>query len=219
MTIVPAAQASPTEPSDPVDLLVPRPRTRVRMLLVALAILAVLCAVAILPPSGLFTPRLSAAAAGVEWTEAHGRSGPSLSFLVRNNGWFQATITGIGDHVAGLGNASYLFTKSSSANGPTSASWGGEALVRAHSGLEISLRFGTYDCRRINSDGVNTISIEMTDALGLSSHVSVEPIAFYQGGSATGAPVPASPDVVAWPEGLTWTACHPGSAPLALNFR
>ena len=192
------------------------------MLLVALAVLAVLCAVAILAPSGLFTPRLSAGGAGgVMWTEAHGRSGPSLSFLVRNNVWFQATITGIDDHEIGLGNPSYLFTKSSSADGPTSASWGGEALVRAHSSLEISLRFGTYDCRRIKSDGVNTISIEMADALGLSSDVSVEPIVFYpaQGGSATGAPVPASPDVVDWPEGLTWTACHPGSAPLALNFR
>jgi len=150
------------------------------MLLVALAVLAVLCAVAILAPSGLFTPRLSAGGAGgVMWTEAHGRSGPSLSFLVRNNGWFQATITGIDDHEIGLGNPSYLFTKSSSADGPTSASWGGEALVRAHSSLEISLRFGTYDCRRIKSDGVNTISIEMADALGLSSDVSVEPIVFY----------------------------------------
>jgi hypothetical protein len=149
------------------------------------------------------------------WTEAHGRSGPSLFFLVRNNGWFQATVTGIDDHVAGLGNPSYLFTKSSSANGPTSASFGGEVFLRAHSGLEISLRFGTYDCRRINSDD-DTISIEMTNALGLSSDVSVEPISFYR--ASIGVPVPASPDVVGWPEGLTWTACHPGSTPLPANF-
>src|ERR1039458_3088523 len=96
MTIVLAAQAVPTEPSDPVDLLVPRPRTRVRMLLIAMVVLAVLCAVAILAPSGLFTPRLGVGVAGgMMWTEAHGRSGPSLSFLVQNNGWFQATVTGI----------------------------------------------------------------------------------------------------------------------------
>ena len=149
------------------------------------------------------------------WTEAHGRSGPSLSFLVRNNGWFQVTITGIDDHVAGLGNPSYLFTKSGSANGPTSASFGEKVLLRAHSSLEISLRFGTYDCRRIKSDD-DTISIEVTDALGLSRDVSVDPISYYH--APIGEPVPASRDVVGWAEGLTWTACHPGSTPLAANF-
>ena len=170
MTIVLTAQAARTEPSDAVDLLVPRPRTRVRMLLVAMAVLVVLCAVAILAPSGLFTPRLSVGGAGgLMWTEAHGRSGPSLSFLVRNNGWFQATITGIDDHVAGLGNPSYLFTKSSSANGPTSASFGGKALLRAHSSLEISLRFGTYDCRRINSD--DSHDLDRNDRRGRACHV------------------------------------------------
>jgi len=187
------------------------------MLLVAVAVLVVLCAVAILAPSGLFTPRLSAGdTGGVMWTEAHGRSGPSLSFLVRNYGWFQVTITGIDDHVAGLGNPSYQFTKSSSANGPTSASFGGKALLRAHSSLEISLRFGTYDCRRIKSDD-DTVSIEMTDPLGLSSDVSVDPISFHP--ARIEVPVPASPDVIGWAGGLTWTACHPGSTPLAANFR
>jgi hypothetical protein len=186
------------------------------MLLVAMVVLAVLCVVAVLAPSGLFTPRLGVGVAGgMMWTEAHGRSGPSLSFLVQNNGWFQATVTGIDDHVTGLGNPSYLFTTSSSAGGPTSASFGGRALLRAHSSLEISLRFGTYDCRRIKSDD-DTISIEMTDALGLSSDVSVEPISFHP--APIGEPVPASPDVVGWAGGLTWTACHPGSTPLPANF-
>ena len=196
---------------DPVDLLVPRPHSKIRMLLVGLLAVGAVCVVGLLSSSGALAPRVSVdGSAGATWIVARGRVGPRLSFELRNNGPYQITIRSIDGRIPGLSGVSYLFTRSSVANGPTAESRGGQAAIPARTSLEVTLEYVSVDCGRISNITDSPIPITMTNLLGISLRKSVVPIVFYQTtlGYSLGVADTSSAGRVNWPEALTWSACR-----------
>lgn len=106
------------------------------------------------------------------------------------------------------------------ANGPTSASWGGEAPLPPHSSVEVTLEYRSYNCGELSNLSADPIPITVTNLFGISLHKAVVPVVFYQGtaGFSIGEADTTTSSRVNWPEALTWSACHRGGASPVPSF-
>jgi hypothetical protein len=192
---------------DPIDLLVPPPRSfRRSLVLTGLAVL-VLSVVAFTASSGLLRPKLGVAL-DASYTAAGPTTTPSLTFNVENNGYFSFSIVGVDARVAGLSGAKVSVAQLGAEGGATH---GFPVTIQAGHEAHLTMTFARWNCQGIRPLGGNTIPLHLTSLLGLNDTVSVVPGFHFDppgAGVLIGSP---DPNEIGWAAGITWTSCHPGS--------
>jgi hypothetical protein len=190
--------------TDPTDLLVPPPRSELRMLAAGALAVVVLLALTFVPLSGLFPDRLSSGDGG---TMSVARHGPvSISGQVIDDGWLPMTITGVDAPEPGLSGVTVSLARTS--DGQTVRP---PLRLGAGDGVWVTLTYTSIDCSRIDRRGEGVITVETRTALGIPWAVRVVP---WQVQVATGGglqPEPAGGTYPGgWPAAATSAACHRG---------
>jgi hypothetical protein len=196
---------------DPVDLLVPPPRSFRRSLLLTVAAVLVAVVVVFVSSSGLLRPKL-ALDLNASYTAAGPTSRPSVSFTVQNNGRFPLSIVGVDTHMAGLSGARVTIARFG-AEGELGPRHGFPLTLTGGRQAHLTLTFASWNCRAIEPHGSDTIPIHVSSPLGLNTTVSVVP-GFHFDPPGAGVLI-GYPDAneIGWAAGITLTSCHPGSAP------
>ncbi len=208
-TQAPEAQWSVEPQPDPIDLLVPPPRT-LRRSLVLMAITAlVLVLVVAVANTGLVRPKLGLVP-NASYTAAGSTTLPSLAFDVRNDGSFPVSIVGVDARARGLGGARVGVARLGA--GGTQAAHGFPLRIAHGDVARITMTFATWNCRAIQLHGSDTVPLHLSGPLGVSTTVSLVPGFHFDppdAGVLIGAP---DENEIGWPAGITWTGCHPGSS-------
>jgi hypothetical protein len=205
------SEATRSVDPDPIDLLVPPPRSFRRSLLVTVAAVLVAVAVVFASTSGLVRPRL-ALGPDASYTAAGPTSRPSVTFNVQNNGRFPLSIDGVDARMAGLSGAGVTIARFG-AVGALGPRHGFPLTLTGGSEAHITLTFARWNCKAIESHGSNTVPIHVASPLGLDATVSVVPGFHFDppdAGVLLGYP---DANEIGWAAALTWTSCHPGSRP------
>jgi hypothetical protein len=201
---------------DPIDLLVPPPRSFRLSLTLTVVTALVLAAVALTGSSGLVWPRLGLTS-DASYTAAGPTSSPSLTFNVQNNGHLPLSLVGVDARVPGLGDAKTTVAQLG-AGGELGSGHGFPLTINGGQVAHITMTFATWHCQSIKRHGSTTVPLHLSHSLGLNATVSVVPgFHFDQPGAGV---LIGSPDQneIGWAAGITWTSCHPGSvAPNAAN--
>lgn len=213
MTSIQGQTTIPGPFSDPVDLLVPPPRKLGRSVLRIVVTVAIIAAGAFLWESGLLRPNLGLDPSRAELIQASATTKPTLVFFVRNGGRAPLSIDGVDARAPGLSRPTITFASYGTGVGlghphksPVSLSPNGE--------MQITMSFGTWDCRHVVLHGSSTVPIHVRSPLGINATVAVVPGMHFD---PPGMPVlvgQSDPNEIGWAAAVTWKACHPGSGPL-----
>jgi hypothetical protein len=148
---------------DPIDLLVPPPRSFRRSLLLAgVAVLVVVVVVAI-SSSGLVRPKLGLTQ-DASYTAAGLTRRPSLTFNVQNEGRFPLSIGGVDARVAGLRGARVTIA-SLGPDGELGPSHGFPLTVQGGRVAHITMTFVTWNCREIEPHDSDTVPLHLSGPL------------------------------------------------------
>jgi hypothetical protein len=214
MTNVALTQAPETSWSvdlDPIDLLVPPPRSFRRSLVLTGMAVLVLLVVALTGSSGLLRPKLGLAP-NASYTAAGPTSGPSLTFNVQNSGHVPFSMVGADARSAGLSGAGVSIAPLG-AEGSSGATHGFPLTIQGGHEAHITMTFARWNCQKIEPHGSNTVPLHLSTLLGLNTTVSVVPGFHFDppgAGVLIGSP---DPNEIGWAAAITWTSCHPGQGP------
>ena len=213
MTKVTTAQAIDAKPGafvDPIDLLVPPPRSPRRAALRVLAVAVLVTVAAVLWDTGLVRPRIGLGSASASWVQAGPGSDPGVTFVLRNDGSVPFRLEEVDARAPGLGRprlaVSLLRPDGTSARGA-----GGLPVVGGGDQIRVVLTFLSWNCDRIENYGSTTVPVHARGPLGLNATTSLDPGFHFDPPGVATIDSQSDPDEIGWAAAITWTACHPGS--------
>jgi hypothetical protein len=191
-------------PADPVDLLVPPPRSMTRSVGLAIVVAVVVIGVVTILNVGVVRPRLGLDLSSSSFTQAGPTSRPGMTFIVRNNGRLPLTIDGLDARGPGLGAPIVTFA-SDEATGSVGRPLDGSINLSAGKEVRVTMAFASWNCRGTSLGASPTVRFHVRDPFGL--HVTESLVPGHQFSTfGTGLRERA----IGWSAAITWTSCHPG---------
>jgi len=195
---------------DPIDLLVPRPRSLRRSLALLGIPVFIIIAVALSATTGLIRPKLGLDF-NASYTAAGATSRPALSFNVRNDGSFPLTIVSVDARQPGLEDPRVAMSVID-VDGTDRPVGSGNVRVAGGGEVHIAMTFTSWDCGRLNPRGSETDPIHISGPLGLQTTQSLVPGFHFDPPNTSVLIGIPDPNEIGWAAGITWTACHQGSS-------